>query len=257
MPFPLYDSHAHLNDEQFFEDLDEVVRRAAGAGVSRIVNVGIDEKTSALALDQAARYPGVYATAGLHPHDAAKLSESTMAFFDGLASDPKVVAVGETGLDYHYEHSPRETQRRVFELHLRLADTLRLPAVIHCRKAYADLVEILRNFYHPGHTPWLVHCFSGNMEDLEALIGLDCYFSLGGSITFKNFSKGDVVRRVPGDRLLLETDCPYLAPVPRRGKRNEPAWMAHTAEVLAGMRGVGMEEISGITCGNFERFFGV
>ncbi|MBN2289112.1 MAG: TatD family hydrolase, partial [Candidatus Glassbacteria bacterium] len=156
-----------------------------------------------------------------------------------------------------YLHSPEEKQLEVFELHLEMADTLKLPAVIHCRKAYPQLAEVLRRFYHPGHVPWLVHCFSGNMEDLEALISLDCYFSLGGSITFKNYGKAEVVRRIPADRLLLETDCPYLAPVPWRGRRNEPAWITHTAAVLAGMRGVDLEEVSRMTCGNFERLFGV
>ncbi|MEA2062094.1 MAG: TatD family hydrolase [Gemmatimonadota bacterium] len=258
---PLYDSHAHLTDKQFLEkegDLEAVVGRALRAGVRKIVNVGIDEPTSALALEQAARFPGtVYATAGLHPHDARKFSSRTMGFFDGLAADERVVAIGETGLDYHYDYSPREKQRQVFGQHLELAAMTRLPLVIHCRKAYDDLVEILQKYFVQDHVPWLVHCFSGGMEDLERLKEFDCYFSLGGSITFKNFSKADIVRAIPEDRLLLETDCPYLAPVPRRGRRNEPALLVHTAQVLEGMRGLEMEEISRMTCENFERLFGV
>ena len=257
MPFPLYDAHAHLNDEQFAGDLDEVIQRAVDAGVSRIVNVGYDEQSSARALEQASRYRGVYATVGLHPHDAAKLTPRSMSFFDGLASDSKVVAIGETGLDYHYLHSPKEKQLEVLDMHLDLAKALKLPAVIHCRKAYPDLAGVLRKHYHPSHNSWLVHCFSGDMEDLEALIQLDCYFSVGGSITFKNFSKAEIVRRIPADRLLLETDCPYLAPVPRRGKRNEPAWLVFTSMALSNIIDVELERISTITCGNFERLFGV
>jgi TatD DNase family protein len=257
MPLPFYDAHAHLNDEKFAGDLEQVVQRAAEAGVTRMINVGWDERSSALALAQADCFDGVFATAGLHPHDASKLNDTTLSFFDGLASDEKVVAIGETGLDYHYMNSPKETQLEAFNLHLDLAKHLHLPAVIHCREAYPELARVLRVHFHPGHAPWLVHCFSGDMEDLEALVKLDCYFSVGGAITFNKFTGADIVRHIPENRLLVETDCPYMAPVPRRGKRNEPAWMVHTAEVLAGIREVSIEELSRITCENWERLFGV
>jgi TatD DNase family protein len=253
----LCDSHVHLNDRAFDGDLEAVLERAFQAGVQRLVNVGCDERTSVLALEQAAKHPGLFATVGLHPHDARLLSPRTIDFFDSLAADPRVVAIGETGLDYHYLHSPAEKQKEVLALHLDLADTLRLPAVIHCRSAYPDLLEILRGRCNTDHAPWLVHCFSGGSADLEALIALDCYFSVGGTVTFRNFGKQDLIRRIPAGRLLLETDAPYLAPIPHRGKRNEPAWLALTAGAVAEIRGLSPEELSEQTTANCNRLFGL
>ncbi|MEA1997065.1 MAG: TatD family hydrolase [Gemmatimonadota bacterium] len=252
------DSHAHLNDEAFAEDLEKVLERAGQAGVGRIINVGYDEPSSVLALEQAVKYPALLATVGLHPHDAAKFTESTIAFLDSLASDPRVAAVGETGLDYHYMNSPAEMQKEAFSAHLDLGELLRLPVMIHCRSAYPDMIEILKGRPRAaGHTPWLVHCFSGGAGDLDELIGLDCYFSLGGSTTFRNFKGRDQVARIPSDRLLLETDSPYLAPHPKRGTRNEPALIVHTARTVAEMRNCSLEELSRITGANFDRIFNI
>ncbi len=255
MPLTWQDAHAHLNDQAFAEDLEPVLERARAAGVTRIVNVGYDEPTSVLALEQAARYPELAATVGLHPHDARLLRPATIDFFDSLAADPRVVAIGETGLDYHYMHSPPAAQREVFRLHLELSARVGLPTVIHCREAYPELAEILAERAGQPHPPWLVHCFSGDAADLEALMRLDCWFSLGGTVTFRNFGSQELVRRIPADRLLLETDAPYLAPVPLRGRRNEPALIVHTAAAIAVMRGIGEQELAEITAANFTRLF--
>lgn len=258
MPLPFQDAHSHLNDEAFAGDIGQVLERARDAGVDRVVNVGYDEPSTVLALEQAAKYPGLLVTVGLHPHDSSKLTPRTMDFFDSLASDPKVVAVGETGLDYHYMNSPVEAQKEAFFAHLDLAETLKLPVVIHCRKAYPDLIQILEGRSGKEHVPWLVHCFSGGSEDMEELVRLDCYFSIGGTITFTNFKKADLIRRIPDNRLLLETDSPYLAPHPKRGQQNnEPAYLVYTAQAMAKIRGIELEELSRMTRANFERIFNI
>jgi TatD DNase family protein len=249
------DSHAHLNDAAFAEDLDRVLSRAAAAEVTTVVDVGYDEKTSVRALEQAVKYPGLLATVGLHPHDAKNFSPRIIDFLDSLAADPRVAAIGETGLDKYYNHSPLDIQREAFSAQIGLAERLSLPLVIHCRSAYPELVEILKKHYLPGHAPWQVHCFSGAEPDLENLIGLDCYFSLGGTVTFQNFKGQALIRRIPADRLLLETDSPYLTPHPERGKRNEPALIGLTAGAVAGIRGVSLDELSRTTNENFNRIF--
>ncbi|HUU28364.1 MAG TPA: TatD family hydrolase [archaeon] len=255
MPSTFYDSHAHLNDEAFAGDIEQVLERAIEAGIRKIFNVGYDETSSVLALEQSARYPDLLVTVGLHPHDASKFSSRTIPFLDSLAADPRVIAVGETGLDYHYMNSPAGMQKQVFAAHLDLARQLQLPVMIHCRSAYPDLIEILKAHDRPGRPPWQVHCFSGGAENLEELIALDCYFSVGGSVTFRNFKSQEIIRRIPQDRLLLETDSPYLAPHPMRGKRNEPALLTYTAGAVAGIRRVDLEDISRVTNANFERIF--
>ena len=243
-PGHLIDSHAHLNDEKYNDDLPEVLDRARAAGVEKIVNVGIDEPTSARALEQATRHNDImYATVGLHPHEASKFTEHTIPFFDNLAADRRVIAIGETGLDFYYDHSPREQQIFSLLAHLELAESLKLPVVIHCRDAYPLLAELLDSRYNGSGSKMrekpqlLVHCFSGTLEELEPLIALDCWFSLGGMVTFKKYDSQEVVRRIPAERLLLETDCPYLAPVPHRGKRNEPMYLPLIAEKIKEIRG--------------------
>ncbi len=232
------DSHAHLNDGAFDNELDAVLERARAAGVTRIVNVGTDDRSSVKALEQAVKHTGLYVTVGLHPHEASRFDDNMLAFFDSLAADEHVAAVGETGLDYHYMHSPREAQIASLQAHLDLAESLALPAVLHCREAYPELAGILEERAARGHhTPWMVHCYAGTPEELERFIALDCYFSLGGMVTFRNYRNQAVVRRIPEDRLLLETDAPYLAPVPHRGTRCEPWMLPLSAERIAQMRG--------------------
>ena len=251
------DSHAHLNDEKFTEDLEGVLERAEKAGIARIVNVGCDEKSSVAALEQATKSPLLSATCGLHPHDASQFSSRTIDFLDSLAADPKIVALGETGLDKYYNHSPFEMQLEAFSAHLELAERVRLPVVIHCREAYPELVKVLNKHNIQGHAAWQVHCFSGDAQDLAALAALDCYFSVGGSVTFRNYQGQELIRAIPENRLLLETDAPYLAPTPHRGKRNEPALLPHAAESVAAMRGITLAELSKITNENFSRIFGL
>jgi TatD DNase family protein len=255
MNFALCDSHAHLTDEKFEDDLGEVLSRAASVGVAHIIDVGIDQKTSVAALENAAAHPQVSATVGLHPHDAKDYSSGLMDFFDNLAADRRVVAIGETGLDRYYNHSPMNVQIESLEAHIELAARNALPLVIHCREAYKELIEILRD-YADDKNLWQVHCYSGNESELAALTELDCYFSVGGMVTFKNYKGEEIVRSIPASRLLLETDCPYLAPAPRRGKRNEPSMLVHTAERVAAMREETVENIARATTDNFNRLFG-
>lgn len=250
------DSHAHLSDTAFDSDLADVLGRAREAGVGPIVNVGIDRPTSVKCLEQAAEHPEMYATAGLHPHDASAFSDSLIDFFDSIAADPKVVAIGETGLDYHYMRSPREMQIKSMLAHLDLAESVRLPVVLHCREAYPELAGILEQRSAAGtHVPWLLHCYAGSPADLERFIALDCYFSLGGMVTFRNYDGLEIVRSIPADRLILETDAPYLAPVPHRGRRCEPWMVTLTAERIAGMRGEGVEAFSGRCLDNSLNLF--
>jgi len=255
MEYTICDSHAHLTDEQFADDLEQVLEAAAAEGVARIIDVGIDRTTSIQALEHATAHPEILATVGLHPHDAGDFTPELMDFFDNLAADNRVAAIGETGLDRYYNHSPFEIQVESFEAHIELAARNALPLVIHCREAYGELIDILRRFDWQK-TPWQVHCFSGSVSELAALAELDCYFSVGGMVTFKNFKGHEQVRAIRSDRLLLETDCPYLAPVPRRGKRNEPSLLTHTARAVAEMRGETLETVARATTDNFNRMFG-
>ncbi len=255
MNITLCDSHAHLTDEKYEDDLSEVLERAASSGVARIIDVGIDKKTSVAALENASAHPMISATVGLHPHDAKDYSPGLIDFFDNLAADPNVVAIGETGLDRYYNHSPMNLQVENLEAHIELAARNALPLVIHCREAYGELIDMLRGYAHAKNL-WQVHCYSGNESELAALIELDCYFSVGGMVTFKNYKGAEIVRAIPAARLLLETDCPYLAPVPRRGKRNEPSLLVHIAETVAAMRCTTVENIARVTTDNCNRLFG-
>ena len=255
MSLTFCDSHAHLNDEAFAGDLEQVLAACVKVGVVRIVNVGFDEKSSVKALEQATRHPALVATVGLHPHDARDFSPRTIDFLDSLCADPRVVAIGETGLDNYYDHSPVEKQKEALEAHLELAERVQLPVVIHCRDAYLELAETLKANYHPEHVPWHVHCFNGNARELAELIELDCYFSVGGMVTFKKFDGQELIRAMPADRLLLETDSPYLAPHPRRGRRNDPSLLIYTAQAMAAILEIELEELSRLTNENFNRIF--
>lgn len=249
----MIDSHAHLNDPRFKDDVDEVIGRAKDAGVQTIINVGYDLESSRLAVRLAEQYTGFWAVVGLHPHDARLWDKGMMHAFVELAQHPKVVAIGETGLDYHYDNSPRERQREVFRTQLTLARRLNLPAVIHSRDASRDTVEIIEEF---PEVNCLLHCYSGSWETAEIYRKLGHYFSFGGPITFKNAHKlRSVAQRIPVERLLVETDCPYLTPHPFRGKRNEPAYLPYVVGKLAELHGLTVEQMAGFTEGNTKRFF--
>jgi TatD DNase family protein len=249
------DSHAHLNDPDFDADLHEVIQRAKAAGVTGIINIGYDLPSSRRAVELAAEYDWMHAVTGVHPHYAQKVTPEILAELEQLARAPQVVAIGETGLDYYYDNSPREIQQQVFHRHLELAERLGLPVVVHSRDATQDTLAIIRE--HPGNR-YLMHCYSQSVESARIYLDLGCYISFAGPVTFKNAHKlRQVAAAVPLDRLLIETDCPYLAPVPHRGKRNEPAWVKHVAEKLSELHSIPVEELIAVTTANTQAFFGI
>jgi TatD DNase family protein len=249
----LVDSHCHLDDAKFDEDRDQVIERALAAGVETMMAIGTGDGPSDLetGVRLADRHAFVYATIGVHPHDASKATAGAFAKLRDLAAHPKVLAIGEIGLDYHYDFSPREVQRSVFEQQLEIAAESRKPIVIHTREAWADTLSILRERWHGGG---IMHCFTGDAVQAREALDLGFYLSYGGVLTFpKAEGVREAARITPEDRLLVETDCPYLAPVPHRGKRNEPAFMVETVRRLAAVRGASPEAIAEVTTRNFER----
>jgi TatD DNase family protein len=253
----LVDTHCHLTDPRFATDQAEVIDRARAAGVTRIVAVGGGGpiELSEAAADLAARHSFLRATAGIHPHDAKSYDDSIESRIEALLVRPEVVAVGETGLDYYYEHSPREIQREALARHVTLARRHDLPIILHCRDAEADLRAVL-DTEAPGSLRGVLHCFTGNYEDACWAIDKGLLVSFTGIITFRTADAlRDVARRLPLDRLRVETDSPYLAPVPMRGKRNEPAFVVHTARTLAELRGVTLDDVANVTSANAESLF--
>jgi TatD DNase family protein len=248
----LVDSHCHLDDSKFDADRDDVIARAQAAGVNLMLAIGTGSGPPDLeaAVRLADRYPFLFASIGVHPHDASKASDETIQQLRRLASHRKVVAVGEIGLDYHYDFSPRPVQRTIFIQQLELARETSKPVIIHTREAWDDTLRILRqNWRGQG----IMHCFTGDAEQARHSLQLGFYLSFGGVITFpKADDIREAARITPDDRLLVETDCPYLAPVPHRGKRNEPAFVVETVRRLAEIRGVTPEYIAEVTSRNFE-----
>lgn len=248
----LVDSHAHLDDARLAPDLARVLARAGEAGVEAVVTVGIDLVTSLRAVELAATYPMVYAAVGIHPHEAAAASGDMEEELARLAGRPKVVAIGEVGLDYHYNYSPPEVQQEVLARQLALARRLGLPVIVHDREAHADVRRLL------VAGPGIVHCFSGEAGLAVGLIERGFYLSFAGNITFPAAAElREVAAAVPVDRLLIETDCPYLAPVPYRGRCNEPAYVAEVAREVARVRGMVPEEVAAATAANAERLLGL
>lgn len=249
----MIDSHAHLNDPRFDSILDDVIARAEAAGVEGIINIGYDLPSSRRAVELAETYDWMYAVVGIHPHEADEVTPQTMVELEQLAKAEQVVAIGETGLDYYYDNSPRKIQQQVFHAHLDLAKRLGLPVVIHSREATQDTIEIIKA--HPENR-FLLHCFSQSLESAKIYLDLGCYISFAGPITFKNAEKlRRIAAAVPLDRLMIETDCPYLAPVPYRGKTNEPAWVKYVAEKLAELHKISIEELVAVTTKNTREFF--
>jgi TatD DNase family protein len=249
----LIDTHCHLGSDRFAGEVDAVLRRAWEAGVTHVVVIGESPTAAARALDLVAGERRLSATAGVHPHEASLWTSDTDAWLTAALRDDRVVAVGETGLDYHYEHAPRAVQREVFERQLSLAALAGKPAVIHAREADQDIVAVLAN--HPQATA-VLHSFSSGPEVLRAALRDGHYVSFSGMVTFRNWQQDAAIREVPADRLLVETDAPYLAPVPMRGQRNEPAFLSHTVLRIAGVRGVAAEELIAQTGANAARVFG-
>lgn len=253
----LFDTHVHLNDDQFKEDIEEVIKRAQEAGVSNMVVVGFDRATITRAMELIEKYDFIYASIGWHPVDAIDMLDEDLAWIEELSSHPKVVAIGEMGLDYHWDKSPRDIQKEVFRKQIRLAKKVNLPIVIHNREATADIVEILKE-EHAEVVGGIMHCYSGSPEVAKECLDMNFYISLGGPVTFKNAKKPkEVAVEVPLDKLLIETDCPYLAPHPYRGKRNEPAYVKLVAEQIAELKGLTFEEVAAATTQNARKLFGI
>ncbi len=254
----LTDSHAHLDSEDYAGDLDAVVSRALAAGVSRIVLVGLWRAPGSFgnALELTAARPELFsATVGVHPHDCARVPEDDWAACERLARDPRIVAVGETGLDFHYDHSPRPVQQASFRRSIAIARSVGKPLVVHVREADPECAAILRAEPLPAGGG-VIHCFTGGWAQASAYLDLGLFVSVAGVVTFKAADAlREAVRRIPRDRLLVETDCPYLAPVPHRGRRNEPAHVARTAEKVAEIWGTSLEEVARVTSDNARRLF--
>ena len=252
----LVDSHCHLDFPDFSEELDQVIRRASLAGVAGMVTICTRVRKFQQVLDIAERYPNVFCSVGTHPHNAAEELDITAEQLIELTGHEKVAAIGEAGLDYFYDKSPRNAQAQGFRTHIEASRLTGLPLVIHARNADNDMIEILKAETGKGAFPFILHCFSSTRELAQAGIELGGYVSFSGILTFKNSEEiRDIAREMPLDRLLVETDAPYLAPPPHRGKRNEPGFVINTARVLAETREISEAEVADQTTANFFRLF--
>jgi TatD DNase family protein len=251
----LIDTHIHLHFPDYDADRTEVIRRAVEGGVRRFLNIGTDLENSRSAIAVADEYPEVYASIGYHPHETKHAQDADLAELAKLISHPKVMAIGEVGLDYFHEHSPRDVQEKLLRTFLGWYDQYRKPLIIHCRDAYDDLLRILKEHAKAPYRGTL-HCYSSNAENMKKILDLGFHVSFGGALTYK---KNDVLREAcalcPKDRLLLETDGPYLAPQTMRGKRNEPLYMIETAQCAAKLHGVSVEEMAELTTANAQKLF--
>ncbi len=255
----IIDTHAHVDMEAFDEDREETIQRARDSGVQYIVNIGCDVPSSYRSISLAEQYDFFYATAGIHPHDVKDINPYTYLELKELLKHPKVIAVGETGLDYFKNYSPHDLQREHFRKQIELAKEFRKPLVIHTRDAQEDTIAILSEYYKDSsERSGIFHCFTGDQQLADAALSMGFYISFSGVVTFKN-AEGlrAVAKTIPADRLFVETDCPYMAPVPNRGKRNEPAFVNHTAEALAELRGVSSEDIRRTMELNFFDLYGI
>jgi TatD DNase family protein len=254
----LIDTHAHLDNGRFAEDLDEVLQRAAENGISHILTIGCDLESSRQSVALAARYDQVYAAVGIHPHDALEAAESAMEELRKLIEEnDKVVALGEIGLDFYRDRCPRDVQRKAFRRQIALAREMKLPLIIHDREAHEEVLEILRE-EQAATLGGVLHCFSGDLAMARACIEMGFYISFPGTLTYPgNEALREVARAISTDHVLLETDCPYLAPQPMRGRRNEPAFVRHTAEELACLKKLSYEDVARITTLNAHRLFGI
>ncbi len=251
----IFDSHAHYDDAAFEDDREALLASFPQSGVVGVVNAASDLNSARRSLALAERYPFVYAAVGIHPEAADSCTSTSLAALESLAAHPRAVAIGEIGLDYHWEENPpREVQKACFEAHLALANRLSLPVIVHDRDAHEDTLTLLKQYRPQG----VLHCFSGSVEMMREAVALGMYIGLGGAVTFKNARRPlEVAAAVPADRLLLETDAPYMAPVPCRGHRCDSRMIAHTAEVIAGVRGTAANELLQKTADNARRLFGI
>jgi len=248
----LFDTHAHLDDEKFDVDREETIKKIKDSGVLKLVNIGADIKTSQNSIALAEKYDFIYAAVGVHPHDTENMTDKDLETLEKMSKHPKVVAIGEIGLDYFYDNSSRDKQKYWFEEQLKLAQRLDMPIIIHNRDAHADTMEALKKTTAKG----IIHCYSGSAEMARQLVDMGFYISFAGPVTYKN-SKNAVesARIVPIDKILIETDCPYLAPTGFRGKRNDSSFVHIICEKLAEIKGVSIEEMENITFTNAERVY--
>jgi TatD DNase family protein len=254
----LFDTHAHLHFPDYADDLDAVLERARGAGVRGMVTIGTDRESNQAVVEMARRVPDVWATVGIHPHDAGDAGEADFAEMEKLArSEAKVVGFGEMGLDFYRNLSPPEAQREVFRRQISMARELGKPLVIHCRDAHDETLAILAE-ERAREIGGVMHCFSGDVQIARRCLDLGLFISLAGPVTYKNArALPEVARFIPEDRLVVETDCPYLPPTPHRGKRNEPAYVALTADFVAGLRGVSPDALGAAVTANASTLFGI
>ena len=250
----LFDSHCHLTAEAFDDDVEPILARARAEGVTELVTIASDLDDAAQALGLARDTDGLWCSAGLHPHEADRFDDSTIPGLRRLAVEPEVVAIGEAGLDFHYDNAPRERQQKCFQAQLALAAELDLPIVVHSRDADAETAGLLRE---ATGVRGVLHCFTGGPGLLEAGLDAGWMVSFSGIVSFRRFDGADLVRRVPDDRLLIETDSPYLAPVPNRGRRNEPSYLPLTCAAVAGMRDQALEAVAELTRRNARAFYGL
>lgn len=251
------DSHVHLNADQYDEDLQEVIDRALEAKVEKMVVIGFDRKTIERTMQLIEQYDFVYGVIGWHPVDAIDCTQEDLEWIEKLASHPKIVGIGETGLDYYWDKSPKDVQQVLFRKQIQLAQKIGLPIIIHNRDATGDVVRILRE-ENAASVGGVMHCFSGSVETARECIAMNFMISLGGPVTFKNARlPKEVATEIPLEHLMIETDAPYLAPHPHRGKRNEPAFVPLVAEEIARLKGLTIEEIGQATTDNAKKFFGI
>jgi len=251
----LFDSHAHYDDARFDGDRDEILRQMKDNGVGCIINVGADLASSKKSVEIASKYDFIYSSVGVHPHDAGKMCENDISELESLLSNEKVVALGEIGLDYYYENFDRESQKKWFERQLELAVSKAMPVIIHDRDAHGDCLAIVRKF---KNIKGVFHCYSGSVEMAQELLNMGLYISFTGVVTYKNAGKVcEVVKYVPDDRILIETDCPYLSPVPHRGERNSSLYLKYTAQKIAEIKGLTFDEIAKLTYENTMKCFDI
>jgi len=251
----LFDTHAHYDDEKFEEDRYEIIEKAYKSGVSYIINASTDIKSCEESLAFARKYEYVYAAVGIHPHEVGGIDDSTLDRVARLAKEDKVVAIGEIGLDYYYDFAPRDVQKYWFSQQINLARELKLPIIVHNRDAHQDSMDIIKQ-QKAAEVGGVFHCYSGSLEMAKELLNCNFYISVGGSLTFKNAKKlVEVVRWIPLDKLLIETDCPYLTPEPHRGKRNDSSYVRFVAEKVAQIKEISFETVAEVTTDNAKKLF--
>ncbi|OPJ55066.1 TatD family hydrolase [Alkalithermobacter paradoxus] len=253
----LFDSHAHLDDERFDEDRDEVIKRLVNEKIEYVLNAGADIPSSLRSIELSKKYDFIYASVGVHPHDAKDINEDTINLLRELSKNEKVVAIGEIGLDYYYDNSPRDIQKKWFKRQIELANELKLPIIVHDRDAHKDTMDIIKNTKSED-IGCVLHCYSGSADLAKEYVKMGCFISIAGPATFKNNVKTtQVIKEIPLEYLLIETDSPYLSPHPHRGKRNDPSYVRYVAEKIAIEKGISYEKVCKTTTENAKRFFGI